>query len=566
MGSYSLKDTKSGFKTLIYKSDKDVRLHSGYDPIKEAERNISTFKLGRASIIVVSGLALGYHIEILKKQFPKTPIVVLEADKTVIKIANQNNPNLKNIANIVNEKSDLETVFDQIDISDFRGIASYIHRPSHQLNNLFYDELIEDIKLQISSKVSDLLTRLEFEEKWIDNIFSNIHHIYDSTPAASLFGKFKNYPGIIVSAGPSLRKNIHLLKQAKDKVIIVAVDTAVKVLAKAGITPHIVMTIDAQKYSLKHFLGLDYSKTALLADIVSYPAILRDYTGHKIISTTSKYYFDQNNNSKRETTPFMDWIEKYTHPLGDIQSGGSVATSAFDLLLNLGCNKIILVGQDLAYTGREIHCSGTYHNDDWTRLTNRLKNFDTINQAVIRKRKIKKVTSFKNKKDVVSDFVFDLYKGWFEDSAKKVSIPVINATEGGTRIKNCDETELQELINSLPTQKELPSTKLEAILNKKQNNSPEKLIVAQQKLLKNLQEVLSKSLDLELIELTTKDHNEKIFRPLLRKTTAYLNRKSLNDKEEIEILAKEIKTISNKLITQLERSIKNLNKVNTTTI
>jgi len=562
LSSYSIKDTKSGHKTLIYKSNKEIRLHSIYDPIKEAERNISTFKLGRASFILVSGLALGYHIELLKKSYPNIPIIVLESDSTVIEISKQNNAHLFGNITLAKNSFDLDKIFDQIDISNFKGVANYIHRPSYLLNKKFYDELIDNIKLQVSSRVSDLLTRFEFEEKWIDNIFKNIHHIYNSTPAIQLFGKFKNYPGIIVSAGPSLRKNIHLIKKAKDKAIIIAVDTAVKVLKKAGIDPHIVMTIDAQKYSIKHFLGLDFSKTILLADIVSYPQILRDFKGSKIISTTSKYYSDKNNNSIRETTPFMDWIEKYTHPLGDIQSGGSVATSAFDLLLNLGCNKIVLLGQDLAYTGREIHCSGTYHNDDWTGLTNRLKNFDTINQAVIRKRKIKKVTSFKNQKEVVSDFVFDLYKGWFEDSAKKVQIPVINATEGGAKIQNCDEVELLDLLNTIPIPKKNPEELLQKIIQNTKNSLSKPLLDAQKKLLEEIENSLKNSTPIDLINMTTRNNNAAIFQPLLRKTTVFLNKKSLEKSEEIDILTRDIKSISHKLVKQLKKSINNLEKLN----
>jgi hypothetical protein len=118
--------------------------------------------------------------------------------------------------------------------------------------------------------------------------------------------------------------------------------------------------------------------------MVSCPDILEHFTGKKIISTTSKYYQDSTGSTLRETTPVMDWIEQYTESPGDIQSGGSVATSAFDLLLNMGCNPIILFGQDLAYTGREIHCSGTFIMTTGCKIT-RLKNLDTINQNVIRK-------------------------------------------------------------------------------------------------------------------------------------------------------------------------------------
>ncbi len=115
-------------------------------------------------------------------------------------------------------------------------------------------------------------------------------------------------------------------------------------MEKHGISPHIVMTLDAQRHSIRHFLGIRDHSPLLLADLVSFPAVLRDYGGKRALSTTSKYHTDEQGNLNRETTPLMDWIEKWVPQSGDIQSGGSVATSAFDLLLNLGCDPIILGG------------------------------------------------------------------------------------------------------------------------------------------------------------------------------------------------------------------------------
>ncbi len=333
-------------------------------------------------------------------------------------------------------------------MSGFTGISHYIHRPSYQLNADFYENIISLVKQQISSKVSDLLTRFEFEERWMKNIFMNLRHIQDSIPVQSLFGKFRGYPGIIVSAGPSLRQNLDALKNVSQRAVILCVDTSYKVLAKAGITPHLVMTLDAQKYSRKHFTGTHAEAALLVADIVACPSVMNNFDGGKIISTTSKYYQDTAGKTVRETTPAMDWIEKYIDPPGDVQSGGSVATSAFDLLLNMGCDPIILTGQDLAYTGREYHCSGTYHNDDWQVLTGRFRSLDTINQDLIRKRRIKYVPSFGGKGMVISDFVFDLYKFWFEDSSARVKVRVINATGGGSRIRNTSEEALDRAVSA----------------------------------------------------------------------------------------------------------------------
>lgn len=457
MASYSIQETRSGHPTLVFHDGKrDVRLHSAFDPVTEAGRAVAQFDPGKATVIVVCGLALAYHVEALIRMHPGRAVIAIEHDREVVAKALETHPGLAGAITAVTEKSGLSAALEEMDLSSFRGSAVYVHRPSHALYSDFYDEMVRDLAQMISSKLSDLLTRIEFEELWITNIFRNIHHMFLAAPVSSMFGRFKGYPGIIVSAGPSLRRNARELARAADRALIVCVDTAYKILLRHGITPHIVMTLDAQKHSVRHFLGAPPGRSFLLADLVSCPAILRDYPGSAIVSTTSKFYTGADGSHRRETTATIDWIESRSFGVGDIQSGGSVATSAFDLLLNLGCSGIVLAGQDLAYTGREIHCSGTHHNEEWAPRITRLYNLDTINQAVIRKRKIKRVEAFGGNGEVISDFVFDLYKSWFEDSAAKVPIPVINATEGGARIKNTVEKPLGEAIDAMPAQKISP--------------------------------------------------------------------------------------------------------------
>ncbi|MDY6969868.1 MAG: 6-hydroxymethylpterin diphosphokinase MptE-like protein, partial [Spirochaetota bacterium] len=230
MGQYRLEETKYGLQTLIYSNLREIRLHSVYDPKKEAERSIGNFKKGRANLIVVCGLGLGYHIDQLKKKYPDCFIIVAEKDVEVVNILNNTYPEHIQDVTIVNSSKDLPAIFEAIDISIVKGVSTYIHRPSYNIYNDFYDDILKDIKKYISSKISDLLTRFEFEEKWIENIMGNIHNIFCSTPVLDLFSKFKNYPGIIVSAGPSLAKNVKLLNNIRDKAIIVCVDTALKVL------------------------------------------------------------------------------------------------------------------------------------------------------------------------------------------------------------------------------------------------------------------------------------------------------------------------------------------------
>jgi hypothetical protein len=570
MSLYVLKETSRGKQTLVYKNSREVRLHSAYDPDMEAERAVEGFSTGRATLIAVSGVALGYHLDCLRRKFPDKQIVAIEHDPEVVEIARKVYPRHLEGVTVITSAADLPSVFEEIDIAGFRGIAHYIHRPSYLLYRDFYDTVIRDMGQYASSKISDLLTRFEFEERWIRNILVNARYLFSSARVLGLFGAFAGCPGIIVSAGPSLRGNVRLLGRMRDRALIVAVDTAAPVLQRNNIVPHIIMTLDAQKYSIKHFLGLRENGAALCADMVCYPPVVRSYRGPRILSTTSKYYTSSGGELKRETTPIMGWIEKYAGPVGDIQSGGSVSTSAFDLLLNLGCTPIILVGQDLAYTGREIHCSGTYHNDEWLARTSRLSNLDTINQNVVRKRKIKYVPAYGGAGLVISDFVMDLYRGWFEDSAGKVGVPVINATEGGARIANTDERPLLGLIDQHPVRTPSPGALLERLYSGAGNGKPDRLAKAMKDVINELEKVretaaraLSDRNEARAVEeMVNSPDVSLILKPFLRKAHTFLARYGVSPEESEQLMLKDIHSAAIRLIPALEKSLRELLSIN----
>ena len=435
---YTVSSAKNGSPSMEYSDGAiKLRIHSAFSPEDEAAKSTASFSTAGKNIIIIAGAGLGYHVRALKDKFPQTSILVIEHDTEVLNILKNYFPATYDAARIVKPDDDLSFLFESEDFSSFRGFAHYIHRPSYQINKEYYDRTITEINKYATSKMSDLLTRFEFEERWVENIISNSGYLSSSGSVSSFFGKFSGYPGIIVSAGPSLRKNLSVIKSLENKALIVAVDTAFPVLRNYGINPHFVMTLDAQKHSVKHFLGTDSGEALLIADIVSCPDVLHHYRGGIILSTTSKFYTDSNGASRKESTPFASVIEKYCGSIGDIQSGGSVATSAFDFLLNAGCSQIILFGQDLAYTGREIHSSGTHHNRHWLTISNRFINLDTINMNVIRKRKIKYMLNIR-KERIVSDFVLNLYKDWFEDASRIVKIPVINCGSEGAVIEGAE--------------------------------------------------------------------------------------------------------------------------------
>ncbi len=112
MSLYVLKETSSGKQTLVYKNSREVRLHSAYNPDLEAERAVDGFSPGRATMIAVSGVALGYHLDCLRRKFPDKRIVAIEHDPEVVSIARKACPRHLEGVTLITSAADLAPVFE----------------------------------------------------------------------------------------------------------------------------------------------------------------------------------------------------------------------------------------------------------------------------------------------------------------------------------------------------------------------------------------------------------------------------------------------------------------------
>jgi len=171
---------------------------------------------------------------------------------------------------------------------------------------------------------------------------------------APLKGKFKGFSGVVLSAGPSLDKNIHLLKGLEDRLVIVCADTLLGKLAAQGIRPHFVCALErgAVTYE-KYFRPLYDTKEPSLKDIVlvvqsvCFPQIAGRWPGRLCVVGKESINLDR---------------EVVAGALGGavLPSGASVAHMGMGLLAYLGVDRIALVGQDLAFgEGGQTHTNQT---------------------------------------------------------------------------------------------------------------------------------------------------------------------------------------------------------------
>lgn len=266
---------------------------------------------------------------------------------------------------------------------------------------------------------------------WQGNIFSNLNAILRNPGIKHLFDRMTGVPAVIVAAGPSLDKNCHWLEAARESMVIICVDTALKTLLKNGVTPHIVVALDALLHNYFHMAGAERPDYTLVVNPVTYPLILAECTGPMMITSYSE--------------PMVQWLEQFTGDLGENLTGGSVATAAFDLAVRMGCSPIILTGQDLAFTGNRTHSGGGANDEFIYTAAGEMSDADVMFDEVIG-RENPGIVEGNLGHALKSSVKMTTWRNWFEIRIAQKKVDCINATEGGAAIAGARPMCLREVM------------------------------------------------------------------------------------------------------------------------
>jgi len=329
-------------------------LHSRYDPISEAARLVDNYKMPDHTNLVVLGFGFGYHVEeLLKRGNRRDIILVVEKNIDVFCAALKN----RDFSELLSQPGVFFAV-DEDPIDIFRmlrsssltikanGISLAKHPPSTKLYSGYYDRVLKAVNDIFIWANVNLTAQINSGESYTKNIIQNIPRMIGLAGVRHLFGLFQQKPAIIVAAGPSLSKNIRLLRDARGKAVIIAVDTALRPLLKQGIRPDFTVSIDFTSHNQRYFDQIESESLCLVADCEIYPPILEGFQGKKFIINLPE-------------KALSDWYLSIVGDEGSINKGLSVAHTAFELAVKMGCNPIIFVGQDLAFTGGISHAKDT---------------------------------------------------------------------------------------------------------------------------------------------------------------------------------------------------------------
>jgi hypothetical protein len=317
----------------------------------------------------------------------------------------------------------LEMIFSTSLIFFVKNIRFYFTNYYRNHDLVLCQQIVKQINEVIKYKYMTYGNSVEDSLIGLEQNLKNIKHLLRSKDVSKLKNIYKGKPAIVVAAGPSLNKNIEQLKKAKNRAVIIAVDTIANRLIKEGIIPDFVCSIERIIETYIYFYEGKYfpKETTLVGPLLLYPKIFEEFPGDIIIPM-------------RQNVGEYIWLRDILELNSDSEfsMGISCAHLAFGLAVHMGASPIILVGQDLAFgsSTEQSHASGTIYDDK---------------KLLPRNIEIVEVEGYYGQK-VLSTRIWVNFRKWFENEIRARDLFVINATEGGSRIENTVQKPLAEVI------------------------------------------------------------------------------------------------------------------------
>lgn len=340
---------ENNFYNLKYKG---IYLHNRENPVLEAQSIFSGTTNEPVSICFIYGIGLGYLFQVASLN-SKGTVILYEPDLDL----------LKTVFNLVDFSKDLSkpNVFLT---NDFKKACSIIHSKSgmknfpymlslpsqREMDSVGFDSLVKSLRDTIGSYFLDLKYTKEkfYPTLWM--LLYNIPNLINETPLIKVKDVCKGKTAVIVSAGPTLDRDIEILKKYRDKFVLFTVGTALKTLTEHNIKPDFVCVIESFNSS-PQLEGVDLSDVYFITEPYSH-GFLRKFNFKKIFSHISA------NNPVNHL-----WSEICGEDIKEYWSKGTVSYTAMNSARILGCSKIILVGQDLAYIEGQCYSKNSVYKD-----------------------------------------------------------------------------------------------------------------------------------------------------------------------------------------------------------
>ncbi|WP_426723541.1 6-hydroxymethylpterin diphosphokinase MptE-like protein [Campylobacter coli] len=355
---------------------------------------------------------------------------------------------------------DQQSILEHLSLYEILINASYYLR-FYEKQILFLNEMcLKTIGVAVrNANISCSLPLLTYGQ-----FLQNIPSMLESIPFQRILNERKNKfeNAIVVSAGPSLAKQLSLLKAYQDKAVIFCADGALSMLEKEGIIPDYITNLDCRDLAMKFFQNKENKTSLNILSCATHPSLVH-FLDNKSVVLRNKLLYQRFN----------------LNDFGYIDTGTHVSHFSYTLALALGFKNIIMIGQDLAFDEEgNSHSKGFSYGEQFSGE----KTVPTL-----------KAQAYAGKGEVLTHIAWNDYRIKLEYlfACNDQKAKFYNATEGGARINFTEELSFKECCEKLLT-KEKPKFELPKSLTK---NRSDKLLVKFKEKIQKDQENAKRFLD-----------------------------------------------------------------------
>ncbi|EOI2962851.1 TPA: motility associated factor glycosyltransferase family protein [Campylobacter jejuni] len=308
----------------------------------------------------------------------------------------------------------LRILFDQNDVFLWLNLYEmFINNNFYK--KYYYEEILNADKI-IHENINLVIRNLDPDSKislsCYENFYKNIPLMLKNIPFKRIIDERKGLfeSCIVVCAGPSLQKQIPLLKKYQENFVIFCVDGAYPLLIKHNITPDYVLNLDFEEYPLEFFKEVNpENKTLFILAASTHPSVV-DYLYKKQIPLSI---------ALSDNLPYQNL---HINDFGYLEFGTHVGHACYTLAIALKFKNIILIGQDLSFDKQ-----GNSHFDSFDLGSD----IDTTLDIPTLK-----TVAYGGLGEVLTHLAWDDYRKKLEDLfARNSQVNFLNATEGGARIE-----------------------------------------------------------------------------------------------------------------------------------
>jgi len=410
---------------------KPLALASRYHPEDEAAKLVGAIDHIKTACVVVLGFALGYHAQkVAADMRGQGLLIVYEPDVGLLRAVLQRIDHsawlgAENVllCDATIDRATLTTRIEKLSALVTQGTQLLTHPAARRIHGEALGAFAKMVTDTLAFCRTNVATALVNASRTCRNLALNLDHYAAGATVNELHQAAAGFPAVLVSAGPSLVKNVDLLRDpaVRNNVVVIAVQTALRPLLDRGIRPDFVTALDYSSICKQFYEGLpDLPDVTLVVEPKANSAILESYPGPIRVCNA-----EWNNRL----------LGEHARPIMPLKAGATVAHLSLYLAWHLGCDPVMLTGQDLGFSDGLYYAPGTAVHKVWSAELNPFNTIEMMEwQRIVRMKGHLCRHEDIHGNPIFSDEQMVTYLKQFErDFAEGVAAgkTVIDATEGG---------------------------------------------------------------------------------------------------------------------------------------